>query len=151
MLKIALSIGLALPLLLGSAGARLSGIQGENTQAAWQWSNPLHRNQNQTSAAQQIREQEQAKSEPSVGTQHLDRDRTQKQKNPLTKTQTRVPTAAPAKGFLDRDRIRLQEQLCTQAQDSLQQQHRLNQSNPTGADRNGPPYEAPSCGQGHDN
>jgi hypothetical protein len=146
MLKIALSIGLALPLLLGSAGARLSGIQSKNTQAAWQSRNPLHRNQNQTSAAQQIREPEQAKFGPSIGTQHLDPDWTQQQKNLLTKTQTTVPTATPANRFMDRDRIRRQEQLCTQVQDSLQKQHRLNQSNPTGTDRNGPYYKAPACG-----
>jgi hypothetical protein len=87
----------------------------------------------------------------------MDRDRTQNDR--LTKAQARqriqaqvtVARAAPAKAFLDRDRIGPQEQLCTQVQDGLQQQHRLNQSNLSGADRNGPHYEAPSCGQGHDN
>jgi hypothetical protein len=57
MLKIALGMGLALSLLLGSAEARVSGVQGENTQAAWEWSNQLHGNQNQTPAGEQIREE----------------------------------------------------------------------------------------------
>jgi hypothetical protein len=163
MLKMVVSTWMALAVLLGAVGVRLAAAQGEppgeNTRAAWQLSNQLHRNQNQSPAGQQVQAQEQANSNASVGTQLIDRDRTPKQNNLPTQTQARrqihaestVTPAAPAKGLLDRDRLCLQEQLCTQAQDGLQQQDRLLQLNPTDANRNRAHYEALSCGPGHDN